>query len=336
MSSLLLLLTVFFLAAPSYADEISVTVQPLSALWQDYVYDAPADVVAVNRTAISAEIISTVKAINVRLGDSVKKGDTLLELDCERYDIQQEIRQATLAKAKAQLPLAKDQLQRALELRKNKSVSSEVVDQRRTELDVASAELTLSQQQLKLAQRDVDHCQVRAPFDGLVIDRHISLGSYVTAGQALIDLLEDRNLEVKARLRKTQLDDLIDADRQWFEVDKREYDVQLGSVVKVLDRQSLTMEVRMFFEDQHTALPGETGRLRWRNRQKYLPADYLLRRSQGLGVFILDDNQAKFVIIKDAIEGLPFKVSLSAETLLIVEGRQRLKDGDSVQISAID
>ena len=314
-------------------DVIPVSTADLSKLWQEYVFDAPADVMSLNHATISAEITSTVKSINVSVGDRVKQNTVLLELDCDAYLIQRSIKLATLDKAKAQLPFAKDQLKRALDLREKKSISHEIVQQRQTELAVAQADLALATQGLKLAERDIAHCQVKAPFDGIITKRLTHLGSFVSSAVPLMELLENRNLEVKANLRVDELAQLQSARHIWLQVADQHYPLKLRTTIEFVDRRSLTVEARLLFVQDDMAIAGSSGRLHWTNQQKYLPASYLVRRASGLGIFINDNNIARFKVMPSAIEGQPFVIDLPADTQLIVDGRQGLQDGDAISIA---
>jgi hypothetical protein len=55
-----------------------------------------------------------------------------------------------------------------------------------------------------------------------------------------------------------------------------------------------------------------------------------MRRGGQLGVFVLETDRARFVALPGAEEGRPADSTLPGATLLIDEGRQRLRDGDSV------
>ena len=80
----------------------------------------------------------------------------------------------------------------------------------------------------------------------------------------------------------------------------------------------------------HVSQQVVAGRLRWEAEAAFLPPELLVRRDGGLGVFLIYDGAARFHPLPEATEGQPARVDLPAEARLVLEGRQRLSDGDAV------
>ena len=72
----------------------------------------------------------------------------------------------------------------------------------------ASAQAGLAQAQAaySLASLDLEHCRVYAPVDGVIGNRKVRLGRYVTSGTALLDLVPVRNVWIVANFKETQLE----------------------------------------------------------------------------------------------------------------------------------
>jgi hypothetical protein len=110
--------------------------------------------------------------------------------------------------------------------------------------------------------------------------------------------------------------------------------VQLRALLPLVDERTRTREARLVFvADGAVADIGAAGRLIWRSRQPILAAQYLVRRDGQLGVFIVQEDQARFIALTQAQEGQPVAVDLPPTTMLVVEGRQRLQDGDLIQVA---
>lgn len=312
------------------AEKIPVTVAPLGELLTVHVYDAPADVIALSQSRISAEITAPVAQTMVRVGDTVGRGDLLASLDCEAYELQQQVSKAALERARAQLPYATAQLKRARELDQKKSISDELLEQRIKDLEIARADYAQGEQQLRLAERDVSHCQVLSPFDGVVLERNVSQGTLVSPGTVLFELLEKDRLEITARVRRDQLASLQSAESIWFENQDARIALTLRSVIPLVDRASLTLEVRFDLQDAARAIAGDSGRLRWQGANRQLPASLLLSRGGRLGMFIVEDDKAVFSEVPAAVEGQPFTTELDEQTSVVIDGRYRLQDGDNL------
>jgi RND family efflux transporter MFP subunit len=311
------------------AEPIPVRTAALEELLTQTVHSAPATVVARNDARLAAEIDARIVAIEAEVGDKVGPGQVLARLDCRRHDSLLAAARAALERAKAQERFALEQLERARDLRRNKSVSEELVDQRATELAVARAEVAATTETLNQAGIDVAGCRVPAPFDGVVTARLASVGDYAQRGTPLLGLLETDGLEVSAELRLDQVGSLEAADDPRFETAGSAYPLRLRSVVEQADSQARTREARLSL-DGPGPVAGTPGRLIWTGARNLLGADLLVRRDGTLGVFLVDAGSARFVALSDAEEGRPAAVDLSPDSRVVVEGRHRLIDGAPV------
>lgn len=324
--TLLLGLTVGRVAAEA---AIPVTVRPLEAVLETSKYSAPASVVARNRAALSAEISARIQTIPVLIGDTVERGDLIVQLDCRQYRSQLDSARAGLAELRSRRRLAANQLQRARNLEKQRNVSEEVVDQRRTDLSSLEAQIRGQQAAMEQAELQVERCAIRAPFRAAVLRRPAAVGEWANPGTPLIELVELDNREVSAALREAQLEALPQAGALHFEYLGRHRELALRGTLPTVDPQTRTREVRLRFRAEPAPI-GSGGRLIWRGERRLLPAEYLVRRDGRLGVFLLEADRARFHALPEALEGQPAEIELPADSRLIIEGRQRLGDGDRV------
>lgn len=318
----------------AFAAPVPVRTVPLAEVLEIPRFSAPATVVARNAPRLAAEIEARIVEIAVAVGDRVSTGALLARLDCRRHTSLLAARRADLARSTAQQGFAREQLQRARNLGKAKSISEELLDQRRTDLAVADADVQSAGEAVRQAEIDAGHCEIRAPFDAVVNERLASVGDFASRGTAVVAIVETRGQEISAALRQDQLDDFATADGLAFEANGTRYDVALRALLPLADPVARTREARLLFEGGESAVSGTAGRLTWRGPRSLLPADYLVRRDGRLGIFVLDAGQARFIALPSAEDGRPVRVALPDDTVLITEGRQRLVDGDTVNTVA--
>ena len=303
----------------THAEEkvVNVSVQYFKQLAYHPQGSAPATAISLNDATLSAKIQSTINDIPVMVADVVNRGDVLVELDCRNS---RAVRQSNQAK----LSLAEYLLQRVTQLSKDKHASEELLRTRQSEVKIARSALTIS-------QIDVERCQLRAPFRGVVTERMADVGEWVGVGEPLVQLVDLDQIEVSAQIPDLSIDRLQQVSEFAFVVGTQRYPLALRKTSQAVDQTARTREVRLTFTDR-PASPGQSGRLIWQSVQQYLPSSYLVRRKGEYGVFIVEDNRAKFVPVPAAQEGRPILISLPDDASVIDQGRYALSHGDRVNV----
>ncbi len=294
---------------------IPVTSRPLSTLLKNSIQSAPATVESLNRSQLSAQLNAQILRIPVKVGDVVSRGAVLVELDCRDAQLALEL-------AQSRMKLAQHQLRRSQSLHKSKNVSEEILNQRQTDFELA--QVAIKQNQLQ-----VSRCRVTAPFDGVVVKRYAAEGELAVPGTRLLSLLDTERVEVVASVLLTQVDEVERAGQRWFEAQGARYALKLRAVVHDVNPRARNRILRFDFMDKK-ALPGTPGRLKWQAAQPVLPAEFLVRREEEMGVFILEKGRARFAPLAGAQEGRAVPVDWPPQTRIIIDGRFSLKDGDPV------
>lgn len=339
---MILVLPLVLAACGQSADE-STTAQPASqspkpaavttvALHDLVLYpelSAQAQVTSRNISKISAEISARVDSLPVEPGQRIAKGKIVARLDCRDARIALQQAQAQLATADARLQLSTQQLKRNEELAAKNFISGDALDQRRTEVNVIRAERQLSQSQVQAAQRNVAKCVMVSPFDAVVESKLANVGELASPGTPLVTLWDMSGLEVVAEVQQKDVDSLARADALTLETPEARYPLALKRISPAQDTSARTREARLtFIKDKPQ--PGASGRIQWRAKESYLPADYVVQRNGQLGVFTAENNIVRFVPLPNAQEGRPVLVTLPPDTRIITEGRFALKDGQTI------
>lgn len=193
---------------------------------------------AEDEVTLSAQVEGQVSRIVADLGDRVRTGQVLIELDREKLQYALDQQTAAFARALAQygapdidhLPRAEDtpDVQRALaeleqarqaaeraqELSKRQLLARQVLDDAEATLRAKQAsynaalqdakdlraEIDASSAAMKLAERQLRDASIRAPFDGYVQKRLVQLGEYVTMQAPVISLVRMDPLKLTAEI----------------------------------------------------------------------------------------------------------------------------------------
>ena len=320
------------LTSAALAEEIPVTVRTVAELAIHPERSAPATVESLNSTELSAEITARVLAIPVRVGAVVEAGARLVELDCRDYHSRLAAEQATLKQLQAQRQFAVHQLERARNLNRQRNISEEEVDRRGSERAALEAQEAAQKEAIGQAERAVERCILHAPYRAAVTARQTQVGALANPGSPLLRLVQLDSLEVSAHVRPDEAREGAEADPLTFLYLGERYPLQIARIAPVVDPATRTVELRLRFTNA-AAPAGASGRLLWRRAGASLPPELAVRRNGQLGVFLLADDQARFQVLPEAMEGQPIAIELPPQTRIIVEGRQRLQDGDAVRPS---
>jgi len=319
-------------AAESGGQPVNVTTASLEQLLFIPGYSAPATTLSLNDSRIHAETSGRILALPVRVGDRVEQGQLLGELDCRSNHITLNRASASVRAAKSRVTLAARQIKRSESLKRERNISEELYNQRETDLKTTTEELAGLESAMEAAQLEVERCRILAPFTGILVERLASEGEWIAKGQPLVRLIDSERLEVSAQVSVDRLVSLEAAPTFELVTNQDSFTLTPRRFVAFVDSRGRNREVRLEFSGPR-ALPGTTGRLVWHADRGHVPADMPVRRDGRLGLILAEGDKARFLPLPHALEGHPVIVDLPAATLIVVEGRQALKDGDPIQVT---
>jgi multidrug efflux system membrane fusion protein len=153
----------------------------------------------VDQTALSFAVAGTVEKVEVRLGDQVKKGQVLAELDQQPFVLGVRDSEAELSKAQANLVERRANYERYVALYESNNASKAELDEARASFDSAKSQVKAAEAQLGLARRDLRKTQLKAPYKGTISVKEIEPYVEVPAGKAIFGLDgEESGFEVSA------------------------------------------------------------------------------------------------------------------------------------------
>ncbi len=154
-----------------------------------------------------------IKQLDVDVGDQVRAGQVLGEMD--PVDLDDRVRsqeaalkraQAALREAQARQIYAQTQARRYERLLALHSISEEVVTTRRQELDIADAVLSATREDIARARSDFEalvaqrnNLRLITPLAGVVVVRDADPGTTVVAGQGVVEVIDPGSLWVNVR-----------------------------------------------------------------------------------------------------------------------------------------
>jgi membrane fusion protein (multidrug efflux system) len=275
------------------------TGDPLVVEYADIVVieKVPASVEASQATLISSRLMARIVTFNVRAGDSVARGDLLLEL--ENADIRAQIQQAeaNIRATAARLKEAKQTLERVQELRQDGAISLSDVDKAVANHASLVAGEAGARQALEQARIALTYTQIVAPFDGRIVDRFAEPGDTAQPGSKLLALYNPLSLRVEAQVREHLALDLEVGLALQVEIPSLDkiVDATVEERVPAADPGSRSFLVKAGVAFDKDLLPGMYARLLVPSgikRQLLVPADWVVHVGQLDLVWVLQDGQS--------------------------------------------
>ncbi|MCP5104858.1 MAG: efflux RND transporter periplasmic adaptor subunit [bacterium] len=171
---------------------------------------------------VGSRISGIVKQLYTNIGDPVKKGDLLAELDPVENKARFNQAAAALTAANADLDYARLDLKRKQVLLKEKFASQDNVDTAQQAFTVAKAQLEETRANLEYAKIQLGYTKIFAPIGGVVASVSTQEGETVAAGFAtptFVTIIDLDRLEVQAYVDETDIGRIEEGQHALFTVD---------------------------------------------------------------------------------------------------------------------
>ncbi len=157
----------------------------------------------VTETKVGAQILATVRVMHaIRSGQAFKKGDVLVELDDTDLEARLQQARAALEAAQANLAKARTDLARTKRLFAEKVASKEKLDRDQTRVTAGKAQVQGLKQAVASAQTILRYATIRAPIDGIIVDKQVNQGDLVSPGQTVVTMYNPGRLQLIAIVRE--------------------------------------------------------------------------------------------------------------------------------------
>lgn len=178
-------------------------------------------VISNNQKMIPARYMGYVKKVNFEVGDSVKREDTLFELESAEFDILESQADLALEQAKLMLDVYKTRLsrnkneKRKLKRDRKKMLQIDFKESMR-DLDESAEDIsaTIESMQVLVEQASektkqfatiAGYLKIQAPNNGVIVDKRIRVGDMVAPGMLTMILVDMDHLEVEAEVAESDL-----------------------------------------------------------------------------------------------------------------------------------
>lgn len=305
---------------------------------------------------VAARTNGPVKEFKAEIGDYVRAGDTIAVLEPRALQWKAKLKQAETAErrsrvrtAERRLALRRQELERIAGLKNSSAFSQAALDDKTQEAAIAESEiaeqraaLRVAEANQRLAEIDLANAVIKAPYPGAVTQRHTEAGAYVTAGAAIVSMIDTDSLEIEADAPAERISGLTPGMEVTFRLaDGADRRARVRAVTP--DENPLTRTRRVRFTADFT----DTAAVLAANQSAtvYLPAgaprtvvtvhkDAVLNRGGRSVVYAVNaENKAEMrTVTLGEAAGARFEVisGLRPGEKAVVRGNERLRPGQAV------
>ena len=288
---------VFFLAGTVPADEagpeaLETVPVTLAELPRIYRLDGVAE--AVNRSTVSAQTAGRVTEVRFDVNDYVRAGDVIVRIDSTEQQAGVDRAEANLRAAAAKRREAEQEYTRIRGVFERQAVSQAEMDKATTGRNQARAAERAAEAALQQARQQLAYTEVRAPYNGIVIERLVEVGESVQPGQPLMTGLSLDRMRVSVDVPQNLVDAIRAERKARVEVGNRWVRAEEVTVFPVADPRSDTFEVRLQLPDGiEGVLPGmyiKVAFLSGTQPALVIPLGSVVMRSEVVGVYVVDTS----------------------------------------------
>jgi RND family efflux transporter MFP subunit len=253
---------------------------------------------AVRQSTVSAQISGRVKEVNFDVGDTVKKGQVILRIDESETEQALVGSQAQVMQAQAALTQARANYERSVQLFEQKYISQSGLDKAKADYDMAKAQAAASEageSQHALAR---GYASVIAPFSGVVASRLVEVGEMMTIGKPMMVGFDPSQMRVIVNVPQYKLAEIGTHPKVNVELTSVKRWVPAASVTvqPSADARTHSTQVRISMPaNEKGVYPGMFVRAHFvvgKTSKLLIPASAVVRRSEVVGVYVVDENGA--------------------------------------------
>lgn len=279
---------------------------------------------------LSFETSGKITDIYFREGSHVKKGTLLAKVNDAQL-------QAQLARLEAQIPLAEERVYRQSTLLQRDAVSKEALEIVKTELATLNADIDKIKAQ-------IEQTELRAPFDGVIGLRQVSVGSYASPSTVIAKLTSVTPIKVEFSVPERYAGEVKEGTNLLFTVDGKlnAFSAQVYATEASLDPETHTLLVRALYpNEERELLSGQYAGIRLKQKEVadaiVIPSEAIVPEMGKNKVFVYHSGKAEPVDVTTGIRTeseIQIVSGLEFGDTILTSGTLQLRKGSAVKIAS--
>ena len=284
-----------FAQAGNVDDQLEIADVTLQSLNREFRLDGVVE--AINRATVSAQTGGTIKEMLVDVDDYVEQGAVILRLKDVSQKAKLKKAQAGEKEAISNLAKAEDEYDRIKDIYAKNVVSKAQMDEATHTLSAAKARLDSARASLDEAREQLSYTQVKAPYSGIVTERHVEVGEAVQPGAKLLTGVSLDKLRVNVDVPQGLINKIRRYEKAFVYPDAEinaglnQVSVEKITIFPIADSASSTFKVRLDLPEGIKGLfPGmfvKTSLVTGEKQVLMVPQESIVYRSEVTAVYVV-------------------------------------------------
>ena len=289
---------------------------------------------------ISAEVNGRVEIITFEEGQRTRDGETLIQLDSELLEKRLQAQRALYEEILINLERARNDFERIENLYKKRIIAEKEYDDQMYQVRSLEKKSNALRAEAERLEIELNKTTIKAPFQGVVIKKHVAQGEWVSPGKTVATIARDDTVDIIVEIPEDITKYLTPGMNAKVVVAGMKKNGIIVTIIPRGDVTTRTFPVKIRISNLSSVFEGMEARVRLPVGEKIttllIPRDAVIDMSGKTVVFAVVDGKA--AIIPTQIMGYKgMKVGINARKIskgikIVVKGNERLRDGQPVTI----
>ncbi|MCE7992831.1 MAG: efflux RND transporter periplasmic adaptor subunit [Roseivirga sp.] len=281
---------------------------------------------------VKSEVSGVITQLGFVEGEDIVEGQPLVSLKDDELRAQLE-----------KLRYSK-KLNEELEFRQRKLLEKEAISQE--EYDISLTQLNTSEADIKLLQVQLDKMTIKAPFDGVVGFREVSVGAYITSSDVITNFYSLDPVIIEFSIPGKYAGEVKVRDMVNFKVDAftEQFQGRVYAIEPRIDPNTRTLKIRAFSRNkERKLLPGQFARIELIMETiedaMLVPTEAVVPELNGHKVYVARGGKAESRKVQIGIrtnENVQIIDGISLQDTVITSGILQMRPGASVSITSVN
>jgi RND family efflux transporter MFP subunit len=287
---------------------------------------------------LASEVSGKVEEVNIEEGQRVKKGQVLVRLDDEMLRKRLQAQKASYEEIFSDIEEARRELTRQEELFKKGFASEKDYDEVRFSLEGLIKKAASAQAEFERIEVELDKKLVRAPFNGIVMNKTVDRGEWLSEGAVVATIGKDDIVDVTVNVPEQIIPFIFPGMSVQINVGMQQAEGKILAIIPKGDIATRTFPVKVRAPNKHSFIEGMEARVHLPSdkakKTLLVPRDAVINLQGETVLFAVQDSTVKKLPVKIiGYKGMMAGVDvpqLREGMDVVIKGNERLRDGQAV------